>query len=139
MSESISLNEMSGSPQPQDIPEQQPKYQPHNNTITTEPKATDEKDPFKLQLEWPSGTVNPENLNRQKTYASASSSTSSSSSGSDFSGHSGYQREHNECTEFCIELFTCFGVVDCCPKNGEGCVTSVATWLGNLVFSCCKC
>lgn len=93
MSESISLNEMSGSPQPQDIPEQQPKYQPHNNTITTEPKATDEKDPFKLQLEWPSGTVNPENLNRQKTNASSSSSTSSSSSGSDFSGHSGYQRE----------------------------------------------
>ncbi|KAI5959440.1 btgC [Candida theae] len=99
MPESIPMNEISESPQVYDDSEQQqPKYQPRDDVITTEPKGMDEKDPFKLQSEYPSGTANPENLNRQKTNASMSSSTSSSSSGSDFSGHSGYHREHNEFT-----------------------------------------
>lgn len=53
---------------------------------------------------------------------------------------SGYQRDSNECTEFCIEFCSCFGTFDaCCPSDGEGCLTSFATFCGNLIFSCCKC
>lgn len=53
---------------------------------------------------------------------------------------SGYDRDSNECTEFCIELVSCFGVLDaCCPSSGEGFFTTCATFCGNILFSCCKC
>ncbi|CAK7893911.1 hypothetical protein CAAN1_02S08438 [[Candida] anglica] len=53
---------------------------------------------------------------------------------------SGYERDNNECAEFCIEFASCFGLFDsCCPSDGEGCLTSTATFCGNILFSCCKC
>lgn len=53
---------------------------------------------------------------------------------------SGYNREENECTEFCLDFCTCFGLFDnCCPTDGEGCLTTTATFIGNIIFSCCKC
>ncbi|KAK6203490.1 uncharacterized protein RJT21DRAFT_113388 [Scheffersomyces amazonensis] len=67
-------------------------------------------------------------------------SGASSESSSLDDNHSGYERHANECTEFCIELFTCFGLFNaCCPANGEGCLTSTATFCGNILFACCKC
>lgn len=54
-------------------------------------------------------------------------------------GASGYRRETNECTEFCIDCFLCFGTFDeCCPSSGEGCLTTAATFVGNILFGCCK-
>lgn len=53
---------------------------------------------------------------------------------------SGYHRESNECTEFCVDLLTCFGLLgDCCPLTGEGCLTNTGTFIGNLCVGCCKC
>ncbi|KAM9892307.1 hypothetical protein OXX79_010110 [Metschnikowia pulcherrima] len=53
---------------------------------------------------------------------------------------SGYQRETNECTEFCLDLFTCFGACDaCCPSTGEGCLSSTAAFFGGLCVGCLKC
>ncbi|SGZ55064.1 CIC11C00000004534 [Sungouiella intermedia] len=53
---------------------------------------------------------------------------------------SGYQRESNECTEFCMDFFICFGACDaCCPASGEGCLSSFAAFVGGLCFACCKC
>lgn len=53
---------------------------------------------------------------------------------------SGYKRESNECTEFFVDLFTCFGLLgDCCPLSGEGCLTNTGIFIGNLCVSCCKC
>lgn len=59
---------------------------------------------------------------------------------SEFSdGASGYRRDSNECTEFCIDCFLCFGTFDeCCPSSGEGCLTTTATLVGNILFVCCK-
>lgn len=53
---------------------------------------------------------------------------------------SGYHRETNECTEFCMDLWICFGACDAfCPQSGEGCMSGWAAFCGNLCFSCCKC
>lgn len=53
---------------------------------------------------------------------------------------SGYQRDTNECTEFCIDLFNCFGACDaCCPLTGEGCLSTTAAFLGNICVGCIKC
>ncbi|GEQ72027.1 hypothetical protein JCM33374_g5713 [Metschnikowia sp. JCM 33374] len=53
---------------------------------------------------------------------------------------SGYQRETNECSEFCIDLFSCFGACDvCCPSTGEGCLSTTAAFLGGLCVGCLKC
>lgn len=53
---------------------------------------------------------------------------------------SGYHRETNECTDFCEDCVICFGVCDaCCPSSGEGCLSTIALFLGNLCFACCKC
>lgn len=89
------------------------------SSVTHQPSATQEP------------SLDPKDLN---TLEDGRSSFTISEAGS------GYQRDTNECTEFCLEFFTCFGLCDaCCPSNGEGCVTSVATFCGNLFFSCCKC
>lgn len=71
-------------------------------------------------------------------------SDSSDDDRSSYSGisltHSGYDRDSNECTEFCTECVTCFGMFSaCCPSSGEGCLTSTAVFFGNILFGCCKC
>lgn len=53
---------------------------------------------------------------------------------------SGYERESNECTECCIDLIGCFGLFDsCCPSTGEGFITNLGVFCGNLLVGCCKC
>lgn len=53
---------------------------------------------------------------------------------------SGYNRDENECTEFCMDFLSCFGLFDtCCPANGEGYLTTAATFCGNILVGCCKC
>lgn len=53
---------------------------------------------------------------------------------------SGYDADTNECSEFCLDCWSCFGVFDaCCPSDSEGCITSTAVFLGNVCFSCCRC
>lgn len=53
---------------------------------------------------------------------------------------SGYDQDTNECSEFCLDFCACFGLLDaCCPADEEGCVTSCAIFLGNVLFSCCTC
>ncbi|CCE88932.1 Piso0_001725 [Millerozyma farinosa CBS 7064] len=53
---------------------------------------------------------------------------------------SGYQREENECTEFCTDFLTCFGLFDaCCPASGEGYLANFATCCGIVLMSCTKC
>lgn len=53
---------------------------------------------------------------------------------------SGFQRDQNECTEFCIEFLSCFGLCEtCCPSSGEGFLTTCATICGNVLVGCCKC
>ncbi|CAH6721406.1 hypothetical protein CLIB1444_06S01442 [[Candida] jaroonii] len=53
---------------------------------------------------------------------------------------SGYDRDENECTEFCLDFCTCFGLFDnCCPTDSDGCVTSTAVFIGNILFACCRC
>ncbi|CAI5759440.1 unnamed protein product [Candida verbasci] len=115
----------------QDIPleDSEKQQQKHQQPITSEPKPVNE---MNLQQQ-------PQDNELQHTKTN-NSSTQSSSSDSDFiSQVSGYERDTNECSEFCIEFCTCFGVVDCCPRTGEGCLTTTATFIGNLIFGCCKC
>ncbi|KAK6464128.1 hypothetical protein DFJ63DRAFT_61065 [Scheffersomyces coipomensis] len=77
--------------------------------------------------------------NKEHQDQNSSDNDSETSSFND-DAHSGYERESNECTEFCIEFFTCFGLFNaCCPANGEGCITTSATFCGNILFACCKC
>lgn len=53
---------------------------------------------------------------------------------------SGYHRESNECTEFCMDFFMCFGACDsCCPLSGEGFFSGAAAFCGNLCISLRKC
>lgn len=53
---------------------------------------------------------------------------------------SGYERESNECTECCIDLIGCFGLFDsCCPSTGEGFITNLGVFCGNILVGCCKC
>ena len=53
---------------------------------------------------------------------------------------SGYDRETNECQDFCLELFSCFGLLDdCCPSDGEGCFSNTASFCGTLCISMIKC
>lgn len=53
---------------------------------------------------------------------------------------SGYDKEQNECADFCLDLFSCFGLLEaCCPTDGDGCVTTFAVCLGNVIFGCCRC
>ncbi|ODV81733.1 glycoside hydrolase family 17 protein [Suhomyces tanzawaensis NRRL Y-17324] len=61
--------------------------------------------------------------------------SSSSDEGSSYMDMaSGYDQNLNECTEFCIELSTCFGLLEtCCPANGEGCLTTSAVFCGNIL------
>ncbi len=68
----------------------------------------------------------------------SSESSSSSESGDD--NQSGYAGDQNECTEFCADFVTCFGMFEaCCPSSGEGCLTTCATICGNVLLSCCRC
>ncbi|RCK59382.1 hypothetical protein Cantr_07050 [Candida viswanathii] len=117
---------------PLDDLKQKPQLALNDKPITSEPKTTDE---MRQEQQKPS-------LSRSNSSSSSSSSSSSQSDddiNSNFTAQSGYHREHNECTEFCVECCTCFGVVDCCPRSGEGCVTNMATFIGNMLFACCKC
>lgn len=53
---------------------------------------------------------------------------------------SGYERDTNECSEFFLDCFSCFGLFDaCCPSDSDGCITSCAVFFGNLCFACCRC
>lgn len=53
---------------------------------------------------------------------------------------SGYERDANECTEFCIECISCFGLFNaCCPATGEGFLTNVGVFCGTILVGCCKC
>ncbi|EAZ63912.1 putative suppressor of mutant AC40 subunit of RNA polymerase I and III (high serine) [Scheffersomyces stipitis CBS 6054] len=100
-----------------------------NNTALDEEKAiSSEPQP-----------TNEMSLSQAKDEADNNSSISSSSSDNDDAA-SGYERESNECTEFCIECCNCFGLFSgCCPNDSEGCITTVATFFGNILFACCKC
>lgn len=72
--------------------------------------------------------------NRSRTSFNGRSSYSMSEAGS------GYDRDENECTEFCLDFCTCFGLFDnCCPTDSDGCVTSTAVFIGNILFACCRC
>lgn len=68
-------------------------------------------------------------------------SSGQESSSTDYSdNHSGYHRDTNECTEFCFDLFQCFGACEaCCPLSGEGCLSSTAAFFGNICVTCWKC
>ncbi|RLV83240.1 hypothetical protein JA9_003035 [Meyerozyma sp. JA9] len=56
-----------------------------------------------------------------------------------FGEQSGRLDPENECTEFCVECSACFGLFDsCCPADEEGCLTTAATFCGNILFGCCK-
>lgn len=56
-----------------------------------------------------------------------------------FGGQSGRIEPENECSEFCVECSSCFGLFDsCCPADEEGCLTTAATFCGNILFGCCK-
>lgn len=53
---------------------------------------------------------------------------------------SGYERSSNECTECCIDLIGCFGLFEsCCPSTGEGFITNLGVFCGNIMVGCCKC
>lgn len=53
---------------------------------------------------------------------------------------SGYQRDTNECTEFCMDFFICFGACEaCCPLSGEGFFSSLAAFCGNICVGLRKC
>lgn len=53
---------------------------------------------------------------------------------------SGYERKSNECTECCIDCIGCFGLFDaCCPSTGEGFITNLGVFCGNILVGCCKC
>ncbi|CCE79644.1 Piso0_001725 [Millerozyma farinosa CBS 7064] len=53
---------------------------------------------------------------------------------------SGYERQANECTEFCTDFLSCFGLFDaCCPASGEGYLANFATCCGTVLMSCAKC
>lgn len=112
---------------PMDELKQKPQLALNDEPITREPRATEE---MRQEQQKPE-------LNR--TGSSSSSSESEDEVNSHFTAQSGYQREHNECTEFCVECCTCFGVVSCCSRSGEGCITTMATFIGNMLFACCKC
>ena len=131
----------------QDVPleelDQRPQINVNDKPITDEPKASPA-----MKQEPQSNNENSQNLKSKESSnpnngSSSSDSDSDSDSDDDVNSHftatSGYQRESNECTEFCIECCTCFGVLNCCPNNGEGCVTNMATFIGNMLFACCKC
>lgn len=76
----------------------------------------------------------------RKNSSEGSSRSSSSESETTISEvGSGYQRETNECTEFCLDLFTCFGICNSiCPSSENGCISSCASFFGNFCFSLCK-
>lgn len=113
---------------PLDELNQKPQLELNDKPITSQPRATDE---MRLEQQKPDPTRSNSSL--------SSSSESDDEASSHFTAQSGYHREHNECTEFCIECSSCFGVVNCCPKSGEGCITTMATFIGNMLFACCKC
>ncbi|CUM68536.1 uncharacterized protein PRCAT00006262001 [Priceomyces carsonii] len=53
---------------------------------------------------------------------------------------SGYHRNNSECTEFCLEFCSCFGLCEgCCPSDGEGCVTWLSAFCGNVCLALCHC
>lgn len=102
-----------------------------NNTNSNNDNSNDSNDA--------NNTHNIDHSKEQTSQSSVSSSDDSSSITVSETG-SGYQRDNNECTEFCIELAMCFGMFEaCCPSDGEGCLTSTATFCGNILFACCKC
>ncbi|KAF6069986.1 hypothetical protein FOB64_002684 [Candida albicans] len=115
----------------QDVPleelDQRPQINVNDKPITDEPKAS------------PAMKQEPQSNNENSQNLKSKESNSDDDINSHFTATSGYQRESNECTEFCIECCTCFGVLNCCPNNGEGCVTNMATFIGNMLFACCKC
>lgn len=85
-------------------------------------------------------TPSPEDQNKLNPRSSSSQSSDDSDFQSVSEVGSGFAREQNECTEFCIELFSCFGLCEtCCPSSGEGCLTTCATIFGNILVGCCKC
>lgn len=130
---------------------QQPRHSLSDETITNEPKRGEQMIPIKQEQHQQmqqkpeprrsnaSDSSHSHSQSHSHSSSSSASRTSEDTDESDLSLYSGYDREGNECTEFCIELFTCFGVVDCYPKSGAGCLTTTATFVGNLVFGCCKC
>ena len=67
-------------------------------------------------------------------------STSSRQSESFIDQHSGYESNVNECTEFCIDVITCFGLFDaCCPSTGQGFVADVATFCSVVLVGLIHC
>ncbi|RLV93274.1 hypothetical protein JA1_002602 [Spathaspora sp. JA1] len=119
--------------QPQGIPEQMPKITIEGEPITTEPKPVNQMVLSQQQQEQ-QREQNSDPQQYSKTHESTSDSESEFTDSA-----SGYYRESNECGEFVTSCCTCFGTLDTClPKNGEGCLTSTLTFIGNILFGCCK-
>ncbi|CAK9441316.1 uncharacterized protein LODBEIA_P51850 [Lodderomyces beijingensis] len=114
-------------------PCQQPPQEQGQQTLKEEPKPSED-----MKVEKQQDNDN-QLLQPKPSRGSSSSDSSVDTDVSDMSLVSGYHRKDgDECTEFCTECCLCFGVVDCCPRSGAGCLTSVATFIGNLLFGCCK-
>ncbi|EGW30798.1 uncharacterized protein SPAPADRAFT_142715 [Spathaspora passalidarum NRRL Y-27907] len=110
---------------------QPPQITLEDKPITTEPKPVNDME-LSQQEEQPNQFLDPQQHTKDHD--------SSSDTESEFTDiGSGYQRESNECSEFVTSCCTCFGALDTClPKNGEGCFTSTLTFIGNILFGCCK-
>ncbi|ODV65716.1 hypothetical protein HYPBUDRAFT_153890 [Hyphopichia burtonii NRRL Y-1933] len=106
----------------------------NDETITYQPGSTEEP-----KLPTSNNDNDSNHLQNPKERASNDDSLSDDHSSVSYA-NSGYQRDSNDCTEFCIEFMTCFGLLAaCCPNDGEGCLTNAATICGNILVGCCKC
>lgn len=100
-----------------------------DGTISQEPKATQG-----MQLDVPQKKERNNNNDDDDDDSSDVTSATISEQGS------GYERNSNECTECCIDLIGCFGLFDsCCPSTGEGFITNLGVFCGNILVGCCKC
>jgi hypothetical protein len=102
-----------------------------DGTISQEPKATQD-----MQLDVPQKKERNNNSDDDDDDDDSSDVTSATIS----EQGSGYERNSNECTECAIDLIGCFGLFDsCCPSTGEGFITNLGVFCGNIIVGCCKC
>lgn len=86
-----------------------------------------------------SNTVTSEPQPKEEMQVPNTARNSDISDNTAFSTRSGRVEPEDQCTEFCTECASCFGLFDsCCPADEEGCLTTAATFCGNILFGCCK-